>query len=49
MIIPAGMRNDWDAVLQGAVQSIGESDGEFRGEKIDIQLQVPLRVEATND
>ena len=49
MIILAGMCKDLDAVLQSAVQSIGESNGESRGEKIDIQLQIPLRVEATDD
>jgi hypothetical protein len=41
-------RNDLDRVLKSAVQSIGESDGEFRSQKIDIQLKIARRVKPVN-
>ena len=35
-------------VLKGPIEGIGQSCGKCRGQKIDIQLQVALRIEAVH-
>ncbi len=41
LIILTRKRNDLYGVLKTAVQGIGESRGESRGQKIDINLKMP--------
>jgi hypothetical protein len=41
LIILTRKRNDLHGVLKTAVQGVGESDGESRGQKIDINLKMP--------
>ena len=48
LIILTSVWNHLHAVLQSTIQSIGESGGEIHGEKVDIKLQVPLRIQTVN-
>ena len=48
LIILSWAGNDLYCVLESAVEGIGESDWENRSQKIDIQLQVTLRVESSD-
>jgi len=48
LIVLTRVRNDLHAVLESAIQSVGKSGGETHCQKIDIELQVPLRIQAVN-
>jgi hypothetical protein len=37
-----------NTVLKSTIQSVGESNGEARNQKIDIKLQVPLGIQTVN-
>ncbi len=41
-------RNHLHSVLKSTVERIGESNGKIRSQKIDIKLQIPVRIEPVN-
>ena len=48
LIVFTRVWNDLDTVLKSTIQGIGQNGGEARGQKIDIKLQVALRIQAVN-
>jgi hypothetical protein len=48
LIILTRMRNNLNTVLKSTIQSVGEGNGEARNQKVDIKLQVPLRIQTVN-
>jgi hypothetical protein len=48
LIVVTGVWNHLHTVLQSSIESIGKSGGKIHGEKIDIELQVPLRIQTVN-
>lgn len=41
-VIVLRMGENFDTVLQGAIEGIGQSNGEKRGQQIDIDLQIAM-------